>query len=115
MDVFWAVALAVGGLYLGWTVVSFIRTPRRARPAIDPAVRGEIEQTMGWWDSEFRKLEAKADPEARVYRASNRVYASHGRDRERHRNYHNVPPTEAEEWGAVIEGRILAVTEGDYK
>lgn len=63
-----------------YVVVSYIRTPRDGRPkraidpAIDPAIRGEIEQTMEWWDREFRKLSGEPEPRKPHLNGAERVW-----------------------------------------
>lgn len=72
------VMIGTSGVLFVMTCIDFrreVRASRRVRSHLDPAIRGEIEQTMEWWDGEFRKLWDKVDPDARLYRESKSVYS----------------------------------------
>lgn len=78
MSTTWLIVLlwAPTVLLVLYVAVSYIRTAPHERPkrAIDPAVQAEIEQTMEWWDREFRKLSGEPEPRKPHLNGAERVW-----------------------------------------
>lgn len=71
------VMIGTSGVLFVMTCIDFrreVRASRRVESHLDPAIRGEIEQTMEWWDREFRKLSGEPEPRKPHLNGAERVW-----------------------------------------